>query len=76
MSQGWAVQYPTPSGRAAGQTTRIVSSNTVPTGAISGTVDTTIITATSRANTLQFAFVIDMTVSTRVYELYLPLVLK
>ena len=75
-SQGWAVQYPTPIGLAAGQTTTIVISVTVPTGAISGTVDTTIITATSRANTLQFAFVIDMTVSTRVYELYLPLVLK
>ena len=76
-SQGWVVQVNPPLDLNAGQAATINITVTVPTTVISGTIETTVITATSRANAGQFASVTDTTttiITTR--NLYLPMILK
>jgi uncharacterized membrane protein len=76
--QGWTVAWsPNSVALAAGQTHPVVVSITVPLDAISGTVDSTIVTATSQADGNIFAFVVN---TTTVVErpggpVYLPLVM-
>ncbi len=49
-SQGWTVNYNTPITLAAGKNATVVVSVTVPADAISGTLDTTVVTATSQTD--------------------------
>jgi uncharacterized membrane protein len=79
-SQGWAVAYDTPVALAAGQATMLLITVTVPADAISGTVDTTILTATSQVDTGVSASVVDTTAVrgevVEGWDIYLPLVLR
>ncbi len=74
-SQGWIVAYDTPINAGYGQTATVVISVTVPAGVISGTVDTTVITATSQADTNVWASATDTTIIGGA-QIYLPLILK
>jgi len=83
-SQGWPVSLLGATGTLslplqldAGLTATLLVSLTVPTAAISGTVDTAIITATSQTSPTVSAVAIDTTtVETVTYYVYLPLILK
>ena len=76
-SQGWAVTYETPIALGAGEAATLVVSVTVPAEAISGTVDSTVITATSQADAGVSAAVTDTTnVVVGRWEVYLPIVLR
>ena len=66
-SQGWVVTYDAPVAVGYGATATVVVSVTVPSDAISGTVDTTTITATSQFSTAVSAGVVDTTTVNRVY---------
>jgi uncharacterized membrane protein len=59
--QGWTVEHEPAVSVGCGQTTTVVVSVTVPSDAISGTVDTTVVTATSRADNDIYAMVTDTT---------------
>ncbi|MBN1955385.1 MAG: fibronectin type III domain-containing protein [Anaerolineae bacterium] len=60
-SEGWAVEYRTPYTLDAGAAATVVVTLTVPGDALSGTVDLTAITATSRADGSAWASVVDAT---------------
>lgn len=77
-SQGWpgVSVAPVSVSLAAGQTGSVTVSVTVPTGAISGTVDRTVVTATSVASPSLFASAVDRTTVRDFERVYLPLVMK
>jgi hypothetical protein len=75
-TQGWTIQYNTPIGLNAGQIASVMISITVPSGVVTGTLDVTTITATSRSNVGQFATVTDTTLIAIDHDVYLPLILK
>ncbi|MBN1954958.1 MAG: hypothetical protein JW900_07890 [Anaerolineae bacterium] len=60
-SQGWTVAYGTPVTVDPGDAVTVLVSVTLPSGAISGTVDVAVITATSQAEPSLFAAVHDTT---------------
>jgi len=64
--QDWSVTYDTPISVGYNHTATVVVSVTVPTDAISGTVDSTVITATSQASSTVQAAVTDTTTVNRV----------
>lgn len=74
-SQGWPVEYDTPISIGYGQTAALVVSITVPADVISGTVDTTIVTATSQTDSNVWASVTDTTI-VEGWSIYLPLIFK
>ena len=75
-SQGWAAMDTTPLSLGAGGTATLVVSVTVPADALSGTVDSTVITATSRGGGQSAASTDTTTVVDREWNVYLPMVLK
>jgi uncharacterized membrane protein len=76
-SEGWTVVVsPLSVTLAAGASCPIAVNITVPVSAISGTIDTTIITATSRADTNVFDTASDVSTVSRRKRVFLPLVLK
>jgi hypothetical protein len=76
-SQGWAVEYDTPVTVGRWQTVPITISVTVPAGVISGTLDTTVITATSQTDPNVSASVTDTTRTETHYTfVYLPVVIQ
>ena len=76
-SQGWTVAYDTPIVLSAWQTTTLVVGVTVPSDAISGTVDSTWLTATSQTNPTIFDTVTDTTtVTVGLWDIYLPIALR
>ena len=60
-SRGWATMDTTPLSVGAGATATLLVSVTVPADALSGTVDSTVITATSQGDTAAWAVVRDTT---------------
>jgi uncharacterized membrane protein len=77
--QGWVVNVVPPTvSLPAGGTSLIEVRVTVPTSALSGTVDTTVVTATSQTDGTAYAVVVDTTtVAARPgWSVYLPLVLR
>ncbi|RLC61769.1 MAG: hypothetical protein DRI80_07965 [Chloroflexota bacterium] len=76
-SQGWTVMYDTPIALGIEQTATLVVRVAVPFGVISGTTDTTIITATSQSDFAAFDSVTDTTMVTgEQWDTYLPIVLR
>jgi predicted outer membrane repeat protein len=73
-SQGWAVSYETPISLDPGEETMVMVSVTVPVGIVSGTVDSTVITARSLTDSRMSAVVTDMTTVWVRYRLFLPFV--
>ena len=75
--QGWMVTYANPVTLGAGVSETLVISIQVPGDAVSGTVDATVVTVTSRSEPSLKAAVMDTTtVRARVHRVYLPVVLK
>ena len=74
--QGQTVILPVQMGPLMTATVNV--SVTVPTGVISGTMDTTVITATAQSDMLVFDTATDVTtvISEVTYYVYLPLVLR
>jgi len=76
-SQGWAQVSPTSFVTlATGATQAVLVTITVPSGAMSGTVDTTVITATSQADPDVSDTATDTTTVTVQWDIYLSIVLK
>lgn len=76
-SQGWAVVGAGAFPLAPGLAASLVVTISVPVTATDGTVDTTIVTATSSADTIEYAMVTNTTtVKLAVFKVYLPVVLK
>lgn len=76
-SQGWPLGLPEGQiGLAAGEATQIQVAVVIPTTAVSGTVDTTVVTATSVASNSSQASAVDVTTVVETEQVYLPLILK
>ena len=73
-NQGWMVVYDTPVNAGYGQTVTVIINVTVPAGVISSTVDTTIITATSQADSSIWDSTVDTTTIESQRQIYLPLI--
>ncbi|MFC1879669.1 choice-of-anchor Q domain-containing protein [Chloroflexota bacterium] len=74
-SQGWMVSYDTPIALDAGQATNLMISVTIPGDAISGTLDTTVIIATSQSAPSVFDGISDSTTVT-FRKVFLPLIFQ
>ena len=75
-SQGWTVTYDSPVALDPGEQTTVVVSVTVPAGALSSTVDSTTITATSQADPAVSDTATDTTTIWVEYWLFLPLIFR
>lgn len=76
-SQGWPLGLPEGQiGLAAGEATQIQVAVVIPTTAVSGTVDTTVVTATSVTSNSSQASAVDVTTVVEAERVYLSLILK